>query len=339
MDMSLHYFANRAVVPHTKEYDLLLKSAQFADEHEFTAVWLPERHFHPFGGAYPNPALAAAALAMRTKNIRLRAGSVVLPLHDPLLVVEDWSFVDNLSHGRVDLALAPGWNPDDFVLVPERFEARRDHLSRQLAELRALWAGRSVIRINGLADQVEVSAYPPPYQRQLNLWLTCASNPSGFAEAGRGGLNVLTSLLRMNTAGLRKGIAAYRTARSDAGLDPATGTVTVMLHAFVGESDDGVQETIGKPFRAYLRSSLDLWRAELQAPSHLSDERVIDHAFERYFRTAALFGSVDRCVSFASQLAGWGVDEVTCLIDFGVDDAVVYDSLRYLDQVRREVQH
>lgn len=338
MDISLQFFANRDVVEHTAEYALLLRTARFADEHDFTAIWLPERHFHQFGGAYPNPALAAAALATTTTNIRLRAGSIVLPLHDPLSIVEDWSFVDNISQGRVDVALASGWNPNDFVLAPDRFGSRKQHLEDQLAQLRALWAGRSVSRVNGVGDRIEVSTYPPPYQRELNLWLTCASDPAGFAEAGRNGLNVLTSLLRMNTAALRKGISSYRSARSDAGLDPAGGTVTVMLHTFVGETDESVRAIIRDPFRAYLRSSLDLWRAELKAPPQIPDDRVIDHAFERYFQTAALFGSVDRCVSFLAQLADWGIDEVSCLIDFGVDDEVTYESLRYLDKVRCEVR-
>jgi natural product biosynthesis luciferase-like monooxygenase protein len=339
MDFSLHYFANRAVIEHTAEYALLIRTAEFVDQHGFTAIWFPERHFHQFGGAYPNPALAAAALSMKTKNLRLRAGSVVLPLHDPLTVAEDWSFVDNLSQGRVDMALAAGWNPNDFVLAPERFESRRDHLTSQITELRRLWAGGCVRRINGSKEQIDVSIYPPPYQKEIDLWLTCASNPAGFTEAGRAGLNVLTSLLRMSTVDLKEGIEAYRNARTEAGLDPSSGTITVMLHAFVGETDLSVRMAIGKPFRRYLKSSLDLWRAELKAAPDVSDEQVIEHAFERYFRTAALFGSVDRCVTFASRLAEWGVDEVSCLVDFGVDDDSTYASLEYLNQVRRQVQH
>ena len=54
---------------------LLVEGAKFADEHGLTAVWTPERHFHPFGGLFPNPAVSAAALAMITKHVQLRAGS------------------------------------------------------------------------------------------------------------------------------------------------------------------------------------------------------------------------------------------------------------------------
>lgn len=184
MDFSLLYFANRTADDAPAEYDLLFDSARFADRNGFTAVWLPERHFHPFGGAYPNPALAAAALAAQTERIRLRAGSVVAPLHDPLTVVEDWAFVDNLSRGRVDLALATGWNAHDFVLAPERYAARRAHTLDSLAEVRDLWAGRTVERTDGKGRQARVTTYPRPVQPDLDLWLTCSSHPAGFEQAG-----------------------------------------------------------------------------------------------------------------------------------------------------------
>ena len=78
-------------------YRLLLEGARFADRHGFAAVWTPERHFHAFGGLYPNPAVTGAALAAITERIGIRAGSVVLPLHNPIRVAEEWSVVDNLS--------------------------------------------------------------------------------------------------------------------------------------------------------------------------------------------------------------------------------------------------
>ena len=45
------------------------------------AVWTPERHFHDFGGLYPSPSVAGAAIAAVTERVGMRAGSVVLPLH------------------------------------------------------------------------------------------------------------------------------------------------------------------------------------------------------------------------------------------------------------------
>ncbi|MEZ5296781.1 MAG: LLM class flavin-dependent oxidoreductase [Ilumatobacteraceae bacterium] len=96
-------------------YRFLLESARWADQQGFEAVWTPERHFHEFGGAYPNPSVIGAALAASTERIAIRAGSVVAPLHQPPRIAEEWAVVDNLSGGRVGISFAPGWQPDDFV--------------------------------------------------------------------------------------------------------------------------------------------------------------------------------------------------------------------------------
>ena len=103
MDFSLFYFANDSRESAGRRYELLIEGARFADENGFTAVWTPERHFHPFGGLYPNPAVTGAAVAAVTKRVQVRAGSVVSPLHHPLRIAEEWSVVDNLSGGGRDL--------------------------------------------------------------------------------------------------------------------------------------------------------------------------------------------------------------------------------------------
>ena len=72
--------ATRASTQQNK-YRLLLEGARFADQNGFVAVWTPERHFHAFGGLFPNPAVTSAAIAAITEKIGIRAGSVVSPLH------------------------------------------------------------------------------------------------------------------------------------------------------------------------------------------------------------------------------------------------------------------
>ena len=67
MDFSLFYFDGDGSLAQSNKYKLLFESAKFADQNGFTAVWTPERHFHAFGGLYPNPSLTAAALAMITE--------------------------------------------------------------------------------------------------------------------------------------------------------------------------------------------------------------------------------------------------------------------------------
>ncbi|HEX7241967.1 MAG TPA: MupA/Atu3671 family FMN-dependent luciferase-like monooxygenase, partial [Longimicrobiaceae bacterium] len=155
VDFSLFYFGGSAEGSARGRYRLLLEGAKWADRNGFTAVWTPERHFHAFGGLYPNPSVTSAALATVTERVRLRAGSVVLPLHDPIRVAEEWAVVDNLSDGRVELSFASGWHADDFVLAPERYEGRRDAMFDGIEEVRRLWRGGTVVRTGGRGEPVE----------------------------------------------------------------------------------------------------------------------------------------------------------------------------------------
>src|SRR5580700_6831271 len=125
--LSLFFFSADSAEQPSNKYQMLLESAKFADEHGFTAVWTPERHFQRFGGLYGSPSVTSAALAVLTKNISIRAGSVVLPLQDPLRVAEEWAMIDNLSNGRVAIAAAFGWHVNDFVLSPGTYKDRHKH--------------------------------------------------------------------------------------------------------------------------------------------------------------------------------------------------------------------
>ncbi len=138
---SLFYFAAGEDTA-SDGYRLLLDSARFADRHGFEAVWTPERHFHAFGGAYPNPSVTSAALAAITTNVGIRAGSVVLPLHSPVRVAEEWAVVDNISRGRVAISFAAGWQPNDFVLNPSAYATAKQDLPKLDRSGPAALAGR-----------------------------------------------------------------------------------------------------------------------------------------------------------------------------------------------------
>ncbi|MEM1249748.1 MAG: MupA/Atu3671 family FMN-dependent luciferase-like monooxygenase, partial [Acidobacteriota bacterium] len=341
--MSLFYFAAAGADsgPESDPYRLLLEGAEFADREGFEAVWVPERHFHEFGGSFPNPAVAAAAVAARTQRVQLRAGSVVSPLHHPARIAEEWAMVDRLSRGRVGLSFASGWHPNDFALRPETFEDRKQQVSDDIATVRRLWSGESV-SFAGPQGPVELATLPRPVQKELPLWLTTAGNPETFREAGRLGTNVLTHLLGQTIEELTSHLAEYRKARGEAG-HAGPGHVTLMLHTFLGDSVDGVREIVREPMKNYLRSSLGLirgfasqWSAFKRGAdaSHSLDDltpeefdELLDYSFERYFETSALFGTPASVRPLLEDVTRAGVDEVACLIDFGIEEDLVIEHL------------
>jgi natural product biosynthesis luciferase-like monooxygenase protein len=144
MEFSLFYFASDSREHAADRYQLLLDGARFADRNGFTAVWTPERHFHPFGGQYPNPSVTGAAVSAVKQRVHVRAGSVVAALHHPLRIAEDWSVVDNLSHGRVGVSFASGWNSKDFAFVPDNYGGRWSVMDNQIDQVRRLWRGEKI---------------------------------------------------------------------------------------------------------------------------------------------------------------------------------------------------
>ncbi|PYR51050.1 MAG: hypothetical protein DMF89_07250, partial [Acidobacteria bacterium] len=89
MEFGIMFFAGSDRPAGDDRYALVREAAQFADRHGFSAVWTPERHFHEFGGLFPNPSVLAAALAVMTERVQIRAGSLIAPLHDPVRIAEE----------------------------------------------------------------------------------------------------------------------------------------------------------------------------------------------------------------------------------------------------------
>jgi natural product biosynthesis luciferase-like monooxygenase protein len=344
MEFSLFYFASDGDSELSQDrYKLLIEGAKFADKHGFSAVWTPERHFHAFGGLFPNPSVTGAAIAAVTKHIQIRAGSIVLPLHNPVRIAEEWAVVDNLSNGRVGVSLATGWHANDFVLAPENYANRKQILLHGLETVRKLWRGEPVELQDGNGKNVKIKILPRPIQQELPIWLTAAFNPETFRLAGEIGANVLTHLLGQSIEQLAEKIAIYRDAWQKHGHGPKGDHVTLMIHTFIGEDREVVREKVRQPFCNYLRSSVDLVRnlakslnqdIDLEEFTEEDMEALLSHGFERYFETSGLFGTPDNCLEMIERLKRIGVDEVGCLIDFGLDVDSVISGLQYIDKVK-----
>ncbi|MDZ4136646.1 MAG: MupA/Atu3671 family FMN-dependent luciferase-like monooxygenase, partial [Paracoccaceae bacterium] len=347
MAFSIYYWGNDDGAG-PKKYELLLEGARFADAHGFCAVWTPERHFHAFGGPYPNPSVTGAAVAAVTKNIGVRAGSCVAPLHHPARIAEDWAVIDNLTNGRAGLAIASGWHPDDFVLRPENTPPNnRAAMFDAIDQVRRLWRGEAVDFPIADGKTHAVVTQPRPVSKELPIWVTTAGNPATWKEAGQIGAHVLTHLLGQSVDEVAGKITLYHQALREAGHDPADFTVTLMLHTYVARDRDQARETARGPMKDYLRSAAGLikqyaWafpafkkpqgistpmEIDLQTLTPDEVEAILDFAFQRYFDESGLFGTVEDCLARVEQLKRIGVNEVACLIDYGIAPEKVMEAL------------
>ena len=348
MKYGLMFFASSEEALFGDKYSLLIESAKFADNHGFSSIWTPERHFTKYGSLYPNPAILNAALARETQHIRLQAGSVVLPIHHPIRIVEEWAVVDNLSHGRVGISFASGWNPNDFVFVPEKFANRHQELFDGLDVIKKLWQGELITTTNGQGNQIQIRTYPTPIQPELPIWITAASNPQTFIKAGEIGANILTHLLDQNIEELAAKITLYRKTRAKNGYDPEMGIVSIMLHTFVGEDFEQVQEEVRVPYCEYLKSNSGLLKSLAQGKGYSIDisslsskdlDDFVNFLFDRFASSRGLIGTPETCLDLLAQLDSIGVNEVACLLDFGPSKNLILSHLPYLNQLRENYSH
>ena len=347
LKFSLFYFADAAPGADDCKYKLYLEGAKFADEHGFEAIWTPERHFHENGGLYPNPSVLSAALATITKQVKLRAGSVALPLHYPLRVAEEWSVVDNLSAGRVGVSFTSGWVPNDFAIAPkpESYKCKRDVMLQSLQEVQQLWQGGTTRVRDGAGNEVDLRIFPKPVQRQLPIWLTCSGDPAMFETSGQLNLNVLTALLTQSLEETAEKITLYRQVLAASGHDPKAGRVALMLHTFVTNDATEARRKVEGPLTGYLKShlglvktmirSLDIKLDGIDPDDPVSLDYFAAFAFERYYQFGSLIGTPETCMAMVDRLKEMGVDEVACFIDFGVDNDSVIESLEYLNELKQ----
>lgn len=320
-----------------QKYSLLLETAKIADKNGFAAIWTPERHFGEFGGAFASPSVLGAAIAAITETIHIRAGSVVLPLHDTITVAEEWSIVDNLSNGRVGVSIASGWHPNDFVIANTNFQNRRHEMREKITELKDLWKGNPIVRKNGVNKDFTIKIRPTPIQKELPLWVTAAGNPETFKYAGEIGANVLTHMLGQSMEELAENISVYHQALRENGFSIEDREVSLMLHTYMDPSEKMALGISEKPFKEYLGSAIQLMEPlakELGLDVNTQREELIEIAYRKFSKENTLIGSPESCQKMLHSVQHIGVTEVACLVDFGVESENVLAGLESIVQAK-----
>ena len=168
-------------------YERRLKMAEFADENDFFCFHLVEHHTSPLCIA-PSPGIFLAALAQRTKRIRLGTLGFLLPFHNPLRLYHEICMIDNMCQGRLELGFARGIVP----MEAERFglpddEGRKD-MMREALDVLVTAFNNDVLDFEGkYYNYSGIRLWQKPYQKPYPpLWYPTAniSNVPWAAQAG-----------------------------------------------------------------------------------------------------------------------------------------------------------
>ena len=107
----------------------ILEQALYAEELGMHSVWVGEHHFSTLG-VNSSPEVLLAYIAAKTRRVRLAPAVNVLPLHNPVLVAEQWATLDLVSGGRVDFATGRGYDRREYEPLGAEFRQQRGDLRR-----------------------------------------------------------------------------------------------------------------------------------------------------------------------------------------------------------------
>jgi alkanesulfonate monooxygenase SsuD/methylene tetrahydromethanopterin reductase-like flavin-dependent oxidoreductase (luciferase family) len=150
---------------HAQRYAEMFELIAFAEELGFDVAWLAELHF---GGAFSllaHPLMMVAAIAQRTKRIRLGTAVTLLPLQHPLSCAEQAATADVLSGGRLEFGVGRGSIPSQFHGFRVAVAENRARFDEALDIIQLAWKGER-FSYRGLFHQVEeLAVVPRPVQR------------------------------------------------------------------------------------------------------------------------------------------------------------------------------
>src|SRR3954464_3711055 len=218
MELGLATFADLSsgVTPEQRMRDLL-EEAQLADQLGLDVFAVGEHHRPDF--AVSAPAVALAAIAARTENIRLSSAVTVLSSDDPVRVFQDFATLDLISGGRAEIMAGRGSFIESFPLFGYDLDDYDELFAEKLQLLLAVRASEIVYWPGSTHTQRIESrgVYPRPLQDPLPVWIAVGGTPESVARAGILGLPLALAIIGGQPARFAPLIELYRRAATDVG--------------------------------------------------------------------------------------------------------------------------
>jgi len=169
-------------------YRAFLDQVAWADDLGFDRVILSEHHGAE-DGYLPSPLIAAAAVAGRTRRVRIQISALLLPLYDPIRLAEDVAVLDQLSDGRIELVMGAGYRPEEFAMFGRALSERPRLIEDGIEALRAAWTGEP-FEYRGAT----ITVTPRPRQQPHPPIIMGGSSAASARRAARMGLPFLPAM-------------------------------------------------------------------------------------------------------------------------------------------------
>ena len=234
MELGLFTFVPTGGVAPAQVMRDLMEQARLADELGLDVFGIGEHHRADY--LVSSPAVVLAAMAERTKRIRLTSAVTVLSSDDPVRVFQDFATLDLISGGRAEIMAGRGSFIESFPLFgqdlndyDELFTEKLDLLLQLRAQERITWRGKHRPPIDGRG------VYPRPVQDPLPVWIAVGGTPQSVVRAGTLGLPLVVAIIGGEPERFAGFVALYREAGARAGHDPSALRVAISSHGYVAD--------------------------------------------------------------------------------------------------------
>jgi probable LLM family oxidoreductase len=175
-------------VPHHQVIRDLVDEAVLADEHGVDFIGVGEHHREDF--AVSSPEMVLAAIAGRTKRIRLGSAVTVLSSDDPIRVFQRFSTLDAVSNGRAEVILGRGSFTESFPLFGFRLHEYETLFEEKLELYAAVLEGErtgKAINWRGTTRDpvIDQRVYPTTQHGTITTWIGVGGSPESVMRAAR----------------------------------------------------------------------------------------------------------------------------------------------------------
>jgi alkanesulfonate monooxygenase SsuD/methylene tetrahydromethanopterin reductase-like flavin-dependent oxidoreductase (luciferase family) len=247
--------------------DLYAQTLEFITWSEsigFSGAWVPEHHGAEDGYA-PAPLVALAAIAARTKTIKLGSAIALAPLYHPVRFAEECAILDILSNGRLEMAVAIGYRKREAEAYGVDFTSRGRRTDEFLEIVRRLWAGETVSYQGKHFTLQNASIVPRPVQERIPLYI------GGFTDKAL----ERTAKYGDGYFGNMEICDLYAEKLRAAGKDPASARVRIQgLFVVVAHDPEKAMEELA-PYFLHVNNSYGVWLNEDRASTGMDNKTLL----------------------------------------------------------------
>jgi natural product biosynthesis luciferase-like monooxygenase protein len=300
MKFGLHYqLPCRDFQSSVQRYRDTLEQAAHAETLGFESVWPVEQHFDPELSILPSPLLLLAALAERTRNLRLGIAIVLLPLSHPVRIAEEIATLDVLSNGRVEFGIGRGSLPEHFQGFGILQSESRERFLEALDIIRRAWTNDRVSHHGRFFQVGEVAVVPKPVQQPYPPIRVAANSPDTFEMMGQLGLPIFVASQVNPFPRIREYLPLYRAARANAGhRDNDPDDVTILMPTYVAETRAQVRQEMEQSVLRWLQSVTARYQNREAEPPLIRErlERVRRMTYEQACEMMGVFDTPEACL-------------------------------------------